>query len=468
MKFAAVMFAIGANKRMKSHNRWHATLLLLLLSISLLLTACSAGGQEPAQEVTILTYAVLGEGRADSVRASVNKFNKAHKDVQIEVREYLNEDGRNGRDRLFAEMAAGRIPDILDMGSDADTASRLPYQVLARKGFLEDLWPYIERDPELGREGVVEAPLKAAEVNGGLYAVFGKVHIETLAGAKSLVGDRKSWTLAELQKAFASMPEDSTILAYHLDKRSVFYYIFGMSIENYVNRDTGQCFFTGETFKSSLEFVNSFPDEFTGRREEIDAEIAERVLSGRQMLEHESFGCPLDIQPMDTFFGWGGEVSFIGFPTEDGSAGSSFYINSRPIAMSSTCQDKEAAWEFIREALLPQYRDMDDMIKNHRFSFTPINRADYDMMIQCVMKRDVWGQMKVGELPQIKIHRSTREEVERFEDLFNSIETINLYDTTVYDIAYEAAGAYFTGDKTLDEVAELIQQRVSLYLNETM
>lgn len=449
----------------KFKKRW---LFLPVLLMAAALTACSAGGQEPVPEVTTLTYAVLGEGRADAVRTSVNKFNRAHKDVQIEVREYLNEDGRNGRDRLFAEMAAGRIPDILDMGSDADTASRLPYQVLARKGFLEDLWPYIESDPELGREGVVEAPLKAAEVNGGLYAVFSKVHIETLAGAKSLVGDRKSWTLAELQEAFTSMPEDSTILAYCLDKRSVFYYIFGMSIENYVDRDTGQCSFTGETFKSSLEFVNSFPDEFTGRHEEINTEVAERVLSGRQMLDHASLGCPLEIQPEDIFFGRGGEAAFIGFPTEDGSAGSSFYINSRPIAMSSTCQDKEAAWEFMREALLPQYRDMDDMIKNHRFSSTPINRADYDMMIQCVMKRDVWGQLMVGELPIIKIHRSTKEEVERFEDLFNSVETINLYDTTIYDIAYEAAGAYFAGDKTLDETAELIQQRVSLYLNEMM
>ena len=231
-------------------KRW-LFLPVLLLAALLGLTACGAGG-ETDPEVITLTYAVLSEGQADAVRTSVNKFNRAHTNVQIEVQEYLNEDGRSGKDRLFAEMAAGRIPDILDLGSDAVTASRLPYQVLARKGFLEDLWPYIESDPELGRQGVVGAPLKAAEVNGGLYAVFREVYIQTLVGAKSLVGDRKSWTLAELQEAFASMPDDSTILAYCLDKPSVFYYIFGMSIENYVDRDTGQCFFTGETFKSAL------------------------------------------------------------------------------------------------------------------------------------------------------------------------------------------------------------------------
>lgn len=66
----------------------------------------------------------------------------------------------------------------------------------------------------------------------------------------------------------------------------------------------------------------------------------------------------------------------------------------------------------------------------------------------------------------MEIHHSTQEEVDRFEDLFNSIETINLYDPTVYDIVYEACGPYFAGDKTIDETITLIQNRVSLYLNE--
>lgn len=440
-------------------------LLSLLAACVLLLAACASGDlEDPA--VTTLTYAVLGEDALASAQARANEFNRSHRDIKVEVREYLNEDGRSGKDRLFAEMAAGKVPDIIDLGSDSALASRLPYQVLAKKGYLEDLWPYIENDPDLGRDGVLEAPLKAAEVNGGLYAVFDKVHIETLVGAESLVGDRKSWTLAELQEAFASMPEDSTILGYCVEKRSVFYYIFSKSIESYVDWDNGTCSFTSENFKSSLEFVNSFPLEFTGLRETINAEVAERVLSGRQMLELAYWGCPLEIQQYDAFFGRGGNAAFIGFPTEDGSVGSSFYINGRPLAMSSACRNKDAAWEFLREVLLPQYSDMDDMIADHTFGFTPINRADYDMMIKCVMTRDVWGGQRVGELPVLKIHRSTKEEVDRFEDLFNSIETIDLYDKTVYDIVYDACGPYFAGDKTLDETVTLVQNRVKLYVNE--
>ena len=131
---------------------------------------------------------------------------------------------------------------------------------MAKKGYLEDLWPYIESDPELGRDSVVEAPLKAAErrtmrlsavypahtifqrcsafgdpssaarsvlclplhrrssrdsvveaplkaaeVDGGLYMLFSNFAIRTLAGAPEVVGDQFSWNLDELWKAFSTL-----------------------------------------------------------------------------------------------------------------------------------------------------------------------------------------------------------------------------------------------------------------------
>lgn len=463
LKYETTMFAIGESNM--PHKRWHVSILPLVFVISLVLTACgSAGSQDPA--VSTLTYAVLGEGALVKAQGMVKEFNKSHQDIKVEVKEYLNEDGRSGKERLFVEIASGKIPDIIDLGSDAETSSMLPYHLLATEGYLENLWPYIENDPDLGRDGVMEAPLKAAEVNGGLYTVFGGVHIETLAGAENLIGDRKSWTLAQLQEVFASMPEDSTVLAYCTEKQGAFDNIFRHSLENYVDRDSGTCDFTNENFRSSLEFVNSFPFKFTGLRENINTEVAERVFSGRQMLEKAYLGSPLSIQQYDAFYGSGGRVAFIGFPTEDGSAGSTFQVSTRPLAMSSVCQNKEAAWEFLREVLLPQYDNMDDMIDDNAFYSTPVNQSDYNMMIKCVMTRDVWEQINVLGFPTLEIHHSTQEEVDRFEDLFNSIETINLYDPTVYDIVYEACGPYFAGDKTIDETITRIQNRVSLYLNE--
>lgn len=49
-------------------------------------------------------------------------------------------------DRLTMEIAAGKIPDLF-------YTAILPINRYAGKGILEDLWPYIEKDAELGGRG---------------------------------------------------------------------------------------------------------------------------------------------------------------------------------------------------------------------------------------------------------------------------------------------------------------------------
>lgn len=68
--------------------------------------------------------------------------------------------------------------------------------------------------------------------------------------------------------------------------------------------------------------------------------------------------------------------------------------------------------------------------------------------------------------PRLKLHSPTADEIQRVEHLIDSIDKINLYDSEIYNIVHENIGAYFTGDKTLDETVELIQRRVTLYVNE--
>ena len=162
---------------MRNHKkRWLCLMLLLLLAA--VLAACSAGGQNPAPEpepepgVTTLIYAQISEDGVD--REWLDQFNSEHEgEVQIEVRDYsqMSEGGQQGIDLLITEIGAGKVPDIIELGTSGET-TELPYRKLAETGLLEDLWPFIENDPYMGQGGVIEAPLKASEINGGLYAAF--------------------------------------------------------------------------------------------------------------------------------------------------------------------------------------------------------------------------------------------------------------------------------------------------------
>lgn len=443
-------------------KRWVLPALLLGL---LLLAACGADGEGPDWDENILVYANLNPQGVD--RWAVRRFNSTHKDVQIEVRNYTDggeRNGKHGAELLLTEIMAGKVPDIIDLGSDWGGAGQLPYRQMALKGYLEDLWPYIKNDPDLGREKVLEAPLRAAEVHGGLYMVFEDVTVNTLVGSADVVGDRTSWSLEELLDIYAAMPENSTVLPYVYCKSDVFYYMLGMSLESYVNWETGECSFDGEKFRNILSFINEnspMAAELDAASEELNEEIAKRQQSGRELVMLQLITDPSCVRLLDVQCG--GQAAFIGYPVEDGSVGSSFRLSNRKLAMSSVCRNKEAAWDFIRQILLPKY-------SSPSYSGDPpraihINQADY------IHLKALTGTEREAEVfyhgPIVRLPQATSEDYQRFDDFFNSIDKIDMCDSSIYEIVREQAEAYFTGDKSLDETVDLIQRRVSLYVNET-
>ena len=446
-------------------------LLLALLAALLVLSACQAADDEDQEpEMVTLVYANLTEGGVD--QKALKNFNVTHQKagICIEVRDYFDENGRSGVDRLITEMASGKIPDIIDLG---DSQNGLPYRQLALKGYLEDLWPYINSDPQLNDGQVWETPLKAAEVDGGLYTIFGRVGISTLIGREEVVGTGCSWSLEDLRNAFATMPEGSTVLEYYLTKSEVFYYMFRMNLDNYVNWETGESTFDSDSFRAALEFVNTFPDaypslEFEGGWEHAQLEVQDRVRYGEQMLSAQFIPSAPMVPLLDRAYARGERISFIGYPMEDGSAGSAFTILGTKLAMSSTCKDKEAAWDFLRKVLLRKYTTPNQV----SIGGFPLNLSDFDMIKQFELNppQDMvcFFHAFFNGAVEVQVSRVLPEEMARIDEFLSHIDKIELYDTALYDIVFEASGPYFAGDKTLDETVRMIQNRVRLYVNENL
>ncbi len=484
-----------------SSNKGKRKFPLLLLALCLFLTSCrNAGETESYQYVEpeegVLTYAALNP-ITNSLRVRVEAFNSSHEDVQIEIRDYSDE---GGIERLRLELMAGRVPDIMELrqlgesgearisdgyvpissnSTESEYKYWMPYRQLVQKGYLEDLWPYIESDPKLGREAVLEAPLKAAEINGGLYMLFKEFCITTLMGSAELVGDRYGWTFEELMETFSTMPDDSTILRYDATRWDVFSKLISFTLNQYVDWDNGQCFFDSEEFRNVIAFLNSFPAEFDAVRspEEIEEEILWRITHGRQMLESTTILSMRDIVYRDAF--WGGRASFVGYPTAEGGSGSLFTIRGDILAMSSVCQNKEAAWDFIRQLIVKRYnRSTMESLRKRIFFNTFVNRSDYETENQCLMeygkKIDLskeptalapWEPFSARILI-FPLDVYSEEDIQRYETLINNTTQIYWPDDALSDIVWEALGPYFAGDKTMDETIALVQDRVRLYVNE--
>ena len=434
--------------------------------------------EQPASvlaDKTVLTYATMYLGY--DIRNKIIDFNKSSSKYRIEVRDYAefntNEDGNAGLTKLNTEIVAGNVPDILD-------TSNMPIRQYGAKGILEDLWPMIDSDPDISRDDLMENVFKAAEQDGKLYQVFSSFSISTVGGAPGVVGDRMSWTVEDLQQALSSMPEGCQIFSESDTKSGMLTSVLAQNLGSFVNWETGECSFNTDEFKAMLEFCNAFPLEYNWEEHQDDEYEDEpsRISSGKQMLLRLSLYDFQSIQMYKAMFG--GSIAFVGYPREDGSVGSSFSIGSG-MAISSTCKDKEGAWSFVRQLILPLSDE-----EGYYYGTFPTHTADFDKMVEENMKveyeLDENGKPRLDENGEpiqvsnggwgwgsldINIYATTQEEYDQIMALYNAIDSVSGYDEEIFEIVQKAAAAYFSGDMDLNTTADQIQSSVKLYINES-
>lgn len=428
-------------------------------------------------EKTTLTYATVG--LSWDMRKKIIDFNKSNDKYRIEIRDYsqLNtgDDNAAGLTRLNLDMMAGNGPDILDTGS-------LPIRQYGAKGLMEDLWPYIEKDGDIGRDRLMEKVFRAAEQDGKLYQIFESFGIQTVAGAKEVVGDRMSWTLGDLKEAREKMPEGCAIFGMYDTREGMLETVLYQSMDSFVDWTNGECSFDSDGFKALLEFCAGFPanEELQqNQEEEVYESDVSRILNKKQMLARVTL----------TDLGWtyqeykaafGGEISFVGYPREDGSTGSTFF-HSAGLAMSSKCRDKDGAWAFMRKLLLPRLDEEDSYC-----DMMPTNRTDFDFLVRKSMEPQYQedeegnrildgngnpiplplGSSWISDSVELELPRPVQEDYDRFMDLYNATDSVSYQDENITKIVTEEAAAYFYGDRSLEDIARQIQSRVSIYVSE--
>ena len=422
------------------------------------------------QEKSVLTLAAVSGNLY--LRQQVAQFNRTSTTCRIIYKPYYTQIGdwgspdeyQQGMTRLLTELSAGKLPDLLYV-------EHLPVLRFGAMGMLEDLWPYIENDPDLGREAVMDRVLECAEQDGKLYTVFNSFGINTVVGSTAVVGDRTSWTLDDLRTALDTMPEGCAIFSPYSTKLGTLKNLICSDLGSYVDWESGACSFDSEEFKEVLSFCNEMEAEQGGW-----AEWYTLIPEGREMLLDWGLRNFIRIQEHEAIFG--GEISYVGYPKSDGACGSNFSVIN-PIAMTTACKDKEGAWEFLRQFLLPQELPRDTFgdvwVSNADF---PVNRESFEALLEESMKlnsstdeedRPPKG-MSVGGADELVFDLiytpTTQAQYDQIMELHQAVSTIYREDNALWEIVSEQVQPYFAGDKSVDETAKLVQSRAELYVNE--
>jgi len=432
--------------------------------------------RDAVPERKILTMGTLYAG---NISDAVLRFNRSQDAVRIRLRDYSDyvdgEDYEAGLQKLITEILAGDMPDLLSLDS-------LPYEQLAARGLLEDLYPYIDADPDMDRGDFFENVLHAMEVGGGLYQATPGFTIITIMGPSELVGDTPGWTYDDYDAAISEMPEGCTPLGPMVDRDLILQMCVYLSLGRFLDWGAGSCDFENEEFYRMLAFCSQFPKPenviFEGESSDMS-----RIAEGRQLLLFTSIYSLDEAVYNDQYFQ--GKSTYIGLPVMSGT-GNVLYP-SAGYAMSASCSDKEAAWSFLRGFLTEEYQKK---YSGRGEVGLCLNRKAFQAALDEAMKveyeRDAEGHYLLdadgeripapkggmgvsvdgGAMMEFKLWAMTQEQADKLMEVIETSTRAADLNTYIFGIIRDEAAAYFAGQKSAEEVARLIQSKVNLYISE--
>ena len=165
-----------------------------------------------------------------------------------------------------------------------------------------------------------------------------------------------------------------------------------------------------------------------------------------------------------------GDITFIGYPNKDKDG--SYFSFDNQLGIYSKSKVKDAAWEFLKTFLTKEYQgDRNNLYSN------PTRQDAFDMLVKSKTATEKYTDELGNEVEplqsgwgwddlNVEIGPLTEKQAQMYIDLVNNTDKTGEYNDEIGQIITEEAKAYFSGQKSLDETADVIQNRVKTYVNE--
>jgi hypothetical protein len=339
---------------------------------------------------------------------------------------------------------------------------------MAAKGIFQDLHSYFEKGG-LKRADYLENVLNAYDVDGKLFGTMINFSVSTLVGHASKLGDITKWDVEEMM-AWAGQYPGAMLM--NTTAAGIMYMMAYSVIDRFVDWETGKCAFDGDDFIRILEFAATFSNDWEAVYDWNNPDrigLYTGLSEGLHLLSEQSVSELNTMQIINQLFD--GEPQYIGYPTESGSG---IMLNPQTaLAISSKSKHKDGAFEFINYLLSDQYQMPEE---SSYFYSLPVKKNAFEAMIEMattVPDDYYWNGEEQSRMSystddyQVSIYLSKNKDfVDTYRDLVSRADGLRVYDENINTIIDEETGSFFAGQKNAREVAEIIQNRVQIYVNE--
>lgn len=411
------------------------------------------------KEPEIITFGYIDAYSHQDLDPDINErivsFNRGQSDYFIEIRKYGEDSYLDGLSALNTDITTGKAPDILAL-RDSEFLKEL-----GEKGVLEDLYAYMDAGEWPKRKDFVVNVLPHMENDGKLYGLVPFFTISGLIANPNHIST-DAFTFAQLKELYEKNQGNEEVLVYNgLNQSALMGDCIVTSLGEFVDLENKTCDFTKAEFRTLLEFAAQFetPD---GAWYGDDYENYTKLLEDKMYVLYDG-----GIESFQKYMGYQGLMGqngkLVGFPSVSGSK-PHLSTYSSYLAINSKSGHKDAAWQFLCTFLENRY-----LLNSEGAAMGfPVTQNGFDMAAQRSMESST-GEAGLGnangQFVYYQVPPATKEDVAYLQKVIAEAEQPEDYGD-IPGIVWEEADSYLDGSKTVQEVIDIIQNRVQLYLDE--
>ena len=358
------------------------------------------------------------------------------------------------RTRVMADILSGGGPDIFLISSE-DARN------LSENGALLDLTEYL--DPEL-REKILPSALERGVIDGKMIGVSPMISGSVML-VSNAVWEGDSWTIEDVlrladerkpQYLFGGLDLGNTMIKN--SPGGLLFRFFSEFPEKspFVDLEAGTCNFENETFIRLLEICKEYGERPTPDEDQLYEMLktGECLCTIVRVDDMQHFTQAM--KPLEK------SCHFVGYPGQEGYGYAASY---EFVAVNANSKNKEAALEFLWHLFSLESQQK---IEGHGASVRE------DVVRESVVLKD-WGDgrgplyhydLGDGSYMNLEVKEDGSSFLEEYVTALKGLEGEDSRSEAVIDIVKSEAGAYFAGDRSAEEIAGIIQNRVQLYLDE--
>mgnify|MGYP000521153074 CR=1 FL=1 len=424
-------------------------------------------GEKAAEQKKTITISAKSSDRI--LQTAASKFQKDNPDYKINIE--APPTGQSSEDRekyinaLNTQILSGKGPDIIFTGW-------LPYEKYVSKNTLANLSELMAKDKNFDSSKYYSNIFDGMKINKNIYALpitfsFSAFIANTDILAKnSITIDDSKWTWTDFREIAQKVTDSKTgrTALPNVSYSDLLDMVTRGNYGNFVDRQAKKSKFNSHEFIDMLNIVKSFGDgkiASKGTKQDM-GEILDAAQRGALVFYPQNIS--------DYMF-WGlfknvfnDKLSLFDFPSE-GNGSSGEFSSDNSYGISNSSKYKEKAWEFLKILL------SDDIQSSMELRGFSVNKEAQQKKAQQVMDMTGNGNIKVmmgssSSSKPIAPSQITQADVDYINNIINGLKTYTSVDTNIANIVQDETKAFFSGSKTAEEVARLIQNRVDTYLGE--